>query len=639
MSWQRVASFVLRHPGRTLALALAILVPPTLALPNMRTTFDVLSELPASTDSVQGFQALRGSFGPGQVQPVFVVVRLDSKVWNDDAFEAIDELTVTLEKVPGVADVRSITRPTGGRVPPQQLEALGLGGLTELAEGLPRATRGLERATSGLRRIRDGLEQIRAGIPGQEAGIEQALQGIEAMRDGVDRIRAGMGRIAAGLERAEAGLRRLAERVAEPTLRALRAAWDDLRDATLAKLDPQYPQLARHVGEALALVSGRCPDAEGIGPQPADCPAGRKIDPRYDGLAPTLRGVAEGLDRAADGVRKIDLGMGGLDQGLAQLESGMAESAPQLDQLESGTSLMIGGLDRIIPGLERLRRGLAMGASLVEQAGLIPQPGDEVALTATLVEAFPKLREQLGFFVGDGGRATRLFLFLEDQPYRESSLEASRQIREISQLALRETALEDAELLVTGSAPFFSDVADTAGGDFGTIIWAVILGILLVFILLLRSLIAPVYLMGTVLLSFASTLGLTVIVFQGLFGEIGLVWWLPAFLFVILVALGADYNIFLTGRIREEAGEVDTRSAVGLGLSATGRVITSAGLILAGTFAALLAAPIQGMVEMGFAASVGLLVDTFVVRTLLVPSIAVLLGSANWWPSRRAARP
>jgi RND superfamily putative drug exporter len=154
--------------------------------------------------------------------------------------------------------------------------------------------------------------------------------------------------------------------------------------------------------------------------------------------------------------------------------------------------------------------------------------------------------------------------------------------------------------------------------------------------LLLRSAVAPFYLVATVLLSFASTLGLAVLVFQGILGKDGLVWWLPIFLFVVLVALGADYNIFLMGRIREEAGRMETRRAVIAGLSATGHVITSAGLILAGTFAALLAAPLAGMVQMGFAATAGILVDTFIVRSLMVPSIAMLIGSGSWWPSARA---
>jgi len=107
---------------------------------------------------------------------------------------------------------------------------------------------------------------------------------------------------------------------------------------------------------------------------------------------------------------------------------------------------------------------------------------------------------------------------------------------------------------------------------------------------------------------------------------------------VMLVALGADYNIFLTSRIREEAQKTDTREAVGRGLALTGHVITSAGLILAGTFAALMFAPLKGLIQIGFATTIGILLDTFVVRSLMVPSIAVLLGRWNWWPSKRAQR-
>ena len=132
-------------------------------------------------------------------------------------------------------------------------------------------------------------------------------------------------------------------------------------------------------------------------------------------------------------------------------------------------------------------------------------------------------------------------------------------------------------------------------------------------------------------------MGIATIVFQGVLGHEALVWWLPPFLFVMLVALGADYNIFLTSRIREEARS-DTRNAVGQGLALTGHVITSAGLILAGTFAALMFAPLRGLLQIGFATTVGILLDTFVVRSLLVPSIAVLLGRRNWWPSKRAQR-
>jgi RND superfamily putative drug exporter len=638
MTWQRVAGLVRRHPVRIMVLSMLLLGLPVLALPSLQLSFDLTAELPPESDSVRGLEVLDRSFGEGQVQPVVVILRSDKDVWNDPAFEAIDELTVNLEKVPDVSDVRSVTRPTEGGVSQARLESLGLGGIDDLAEDLPRATRGVARAIEGLRAMRGGLEEIRDSVPAQREGLHRALRGIGAMRDGILRMLEGVTRLEEGLARAENGLRKLADEVALPALQNLQAAWDDLRDATVARADPQYDDLARHVGRALGVVSGRCPDATGIGPQPQDCPAGSPVEPGYDGLRPSLLELAAGVQDARAALGRMEGGLRAIDEGLGRLAEGLGGSDARLDRLEDGVGRMIDGLDRIIPGLERLRKGIAVGMALMEDTGLVPEPGGDMAITASVAAAFPELHRQLAFFIGDGGRATRLFVTLDSSAYAPASLAATRRIREVSRLSLRETSLQDAEVLTTGAAPFFADVADISGDDMGTVVLAVVLGILAVLTLLLRSAVTPLYLVGTVLLSFASTLGLTVLVFQGLLGRPGIVWWLPIFLFVVLVALGADYNIFLVGRIREEAERMPTRRAVVEGLSATGHVITSAGLILAGTFAALLVAPLQGMVQLGFAATVGILVDTFVVRSLLVPSIALLVGPAGWWPSARAAR-
>ncbi|MGH2710457.1 MAG: MMPL family transporter [Actinomycetota bacterium] len=640
MSWEKLAQLVLRAPGRLLAASLVILAIPSVGLLDFRTDYDQVGQLPDESDSVRGFEALSGSFGPGQVQPVIVMARARKTVWTDEAFAAIDLLTLNLEKVPGVAQVRSVTRPTTGGVTQEQLQDIGLGDVGELTEGLPRATEGLGRATDGLSLIREGLKQIRASVPEQRANLEAAQRGVALMRDGLARIIPGIERIIDGIREGSSGLRRLADEAAEPALRAVEAAWMDLKQTgTLARTDPEYADLAKHVGEALGTLTGRCPDATGIGPQPPDCPAGKKIDPEYDGLAPALREVATGADDAAHGLGRIHDGLEEIDDGLARFEDGFRQQPAQLERLETGVTVMIGGLDRIIPGLERLKRGLAAGAALLEETGLIPEPTGDVAVTASLAKAFPKLREQLEFFVGDRDRATRLFVILDQQPYATRSLHAADRIRDIAELSLRETPLLADRVRVTGASPFFADISRVTARDTSVIVLAVTFGVFLVLVLLLRSLVGPFYLVLTVLLSFAATLGLTSFVFQGLLGEHGLVWWLPLFLFVTLVALGADYNIFLMGRIREEAHKGDTRHAVATGLAATGHVITSAGLILAGTFAALLAAPFEGMVQLGFSATMGLLIDTFIVRSLLVPSIAVLAGSASWWPSARSKQP
>ena len=157
--------------------------------------------------------------------------------------------------------------------------------------------------------------------------------------------------------------------------------------------------------------------------------------------------------------------------------------------------------------------------------------------------------------------------------------------------------------------------------------------------LLLRSLIAPLYLMATIAFTYFATLGLAVVVFVVLVGHAGVGPAVPFYLFVFLNALSVDYNIYLMSRIREEARGAPLREATGYALARTGPVITSAGIILAGTFSALMTLPLQDLLQLGFAVAVGVLIDTFITRTLIVPAIVSLVGRWNWWPSRIASCP
>ena len=158
--------------------------------------------------------------------------------------------------------------------------------------------------------------------------------------------------------------------------------------------------------------------------------------------------------------------------------------------------------------------------------------------------------------------------------------------------------------------------------------------ILVILMLLLRSIVAPLLLIGTVVLSFAAALGVSALVFDGVFGFPGADPVVPLFGFVFLVALGVDYNIFLMTRVREESVRHGTRAGVLRGLVVTGGVITSAGLVLAATFAALGVLPILFLAQISFIVAFGVLLDTFLVRSLLVPALAYDIGRAIWWPSK-----
>jgi RND superfamily putative drug exporter len=202
-------------------------------------------------------------------------------------------------------------------------------------------------------------------------------------------------------------------------------------------------------------------------------------------------------------------------------------------------------------------------------------------------------------------------------------------------------AVPGAGAVVGGFTAINVDTSDASDRDQKVIIPTVLGVIAVILALLLRSLLAPVLLVLTVVLSFAATLGLCAVLFTDGFGFPGVDASFPLFAFVFLVALGVDYNIFLMSRVREESVKHGTRKGVLRGLCVTGGVITSAGVVLAATFSALVVLPLVVLIELGLAVALGVLIDTIVVRSLLVPALAYDIGPAIWWPSRlsRADQP
>ncbi|GGU08689.1 MMPL family transporter [Streptomyces coeruleorubidus] len=197
-------------------------------------------------------------------------------------------------------------------------------------------------------------------------------------------------------------------------------------------------------------------------------------------------------------------------------------------------------------------------------------------------------------------------------------------------------AVPDADAQVGGGTAALLDMDEATTHDNMLIIPLVLVVVLLILCVLLRALIAPLLLIGTVILSFTAALGISALAFRYVFDYAGEATDFPLFVFVFLVALGIDYNIFLTTRIREEAGRQGTRPGVVTGLATTGAVITSAGLVLAGTFAALGTLPMVAFAEIGFAVALGVLIDTFIVRSVLVTSLFLDVGPKVWWPHRLA---
>lgn len=378
-----------------------------------------------------------------------------------------------------------------------------------------------------------------------------------------------------------------------------------------------------------------------------------------------IDGIAQSLSDV-DGVSRVDYHSAPSRQlsGLAVQVRGIGDELSTGSGLDKLPTLKTSGellqkLPLQYPGIVQSRNFQQAAANLAEVSVIANQisaisPEDLPVLLVQLQEVTYKLADNLGalasefrleadspftayllntYFSKDKTTA-RVNIVLGSDPYSSGTIDTVALLRDKVDESISTSSLKGHSHYIGGESATRADIMFTNDADFGRVTGLATAGILIVIAILLRSVLAPLYMVITVLLNYGATLGITTWLFLDVLGHASMIYMLPIFIFVILVALGADYNIFLVSRIREEAQKRTTKEAVSRAVANTGGVITACGIILAGTFATLTTAPLQVVLQIGAAIAIGVLIDTFIVRALLVPSLATLLGRWSWWPSR-----
>ena len=338
----------------------------------------------------------------------------------------------------------------------------------------------------------------------------------------------------------------------------------------------------------------------------------------------------------------------------------MSEFAEQLSSFPDEPSIQAASREvrRIVENARTDLRTLSNDSSSQRKRAVVPpkdphtyadaiqQMIDEVkALIKDTSQTGGGLNSALTAFISPDGHTARYLVQTKLNPF---ATEAMNQIREITDAARGphpRPLMKEASISASGVTAMLRDTRAYYGQDINLIIVMTILVVFLILVAILRAVVAPLYLIASVVISYLSALGVGVIVFQFIFGQ-SLTWSIPGLTFIVLVAMGADYNLLLISRLREESPH-GIRSGVIHTVSSTGGVITAAGVIFAASMFGMLFASISTLVQAGFIIGTGLLLDTFLVRTITVPAIAVLVGKWNWWPSkppppaprRRAERP
>jgi putative drug exporter of the RND superfamily len=260
---------------------------------------------------------------------------------------------------------------------------------------------------------------------------------------------------------------------------------------------------------------------------------------------------------------------------------------------------------------------------------------EQPPVAAVLGPSDQPLPLEVGLFTAPGGGAVRYLLVLDSDPLGAEAIDGLRELRERMPELLAAAGLPGAEVSYAGDTALGLSLVDTAAEDLERVAVAVVLVDLLLLIWFLRALVAPLYLLATSVLAVGASLGLTTWFFQDVLGRDGLIFYVPFAAAVLLISLGSDYNIFSVGYIWEEARRRPLPEAVAVAVPRSTRAINAAGITLAASFALVALIPVAPFEELAFAVAVGVLIDAFVVRSLLVPALVSLVGRASGWPGRR----
>lgn len=320
--------------------------------------------------------------------------------------------------------------------------------------------------------------------------------------------------------------------------------------------------------------------------------------------------IVSGLGEIASGQEQLKTGFGGMGGQLEQLSDGLAKSSEGLGEIEEGFGEAEGYLS-----------DLAKDSNLQDAGINIPEQ----------LLASKEFQQVFDIYMSEDGKMTTMDIVLKSSPYAKQSMDRIDEIEKTVKDATKGTKLEQAHVGIGGITSMNRDLESMSNSDYTKTVTFMMIGIVVVLIILLRSLVMPVYIIGSLLLTYYSSLALTEVVFVDILGYPGINWVTPFFGFVILVALGVDYSIFLMDRFSEYK-QLDIKTGIMLAMKNMGTVIISAAVILAGTFAAMLPSGVLSMLQIATVVLSGLLFYALIILPLFVPVLINLLGKANWWP-------
>ncbi|KXZ15011.1 hypothetical protein AXI59_03930 [Bacillus nakamurai] len=683
-AWETAGRFSFKRPLISLAVVALFTVPPIL-LYKGALSYNSLDEIGDKYESVRAFNTISDAFGPGELLPATVVIKNDEKLNTEQHLIDIEKISRELEKTKGVKTVRSATRPTGNGL--NQLFVTNQA--KQLQEGLGQGNTGLKKITDGLDDAAQSLSDSQPQIEESGKSVNQLINGTLSLKSGLSDIGENLDKLQTGVNQNKAGVAKMRQQIEEQKqmlseelgensdlasqtqnalkmvktilpfkneasrqLSDLKKQLDHLPFAQLeasvpaVKDNPYYQEIKSAFAGVQSAVSdvnseitafSKQVDSQKDSLQKAEkqlillSAAQKKVNGQINDMISGLTAIENGLQKVSDGqgtlagqMPRLESAAGELAEGQKKMQTGLGDFSSRLNDLSSG-------LDESVKGLKKVSSGM-MGAN--EYLGELHKASDkEMAGWFVPKHALESSDFQSVFqtYMSDDRKTTELTVVLDNNPYSNTAIQDIQAIKASVQRAIPNTDLKHAVFGVSGVSSMNADLKEVSDSDFKRTALFMLAGIFMILIFMLRSLTMPIYLVASLILTYFASIGVTEYIFTHFFGYPGVNWAVPFFGFVILMALGVDYSIFLMDRFNELRKE-GVEGAMISSMKNMGSVIISAAIILAGTFAAMLPSGVLSLLQIATVVLTGLLMYAIVVLPFFVPVMVKIFGSANWWP-------
>ncbi|MFC0233594.1 MMPL family transporter [Vagococcus entomophilus] len=637
--WDHLSKAALAKPVIVLGLIVIFALPFISIYQNQTLNFNNADEIQDTNSAKKGYLLIQEHFSKGMTAPTTLYIESKTELTNQEDLATLDKLTEYLKKESGVKSVASVTQPSGDRLAQlylnKQLSSV-TAGLTESTKGMETIRSGLQSASAQLKGVdlqtqlqsvqtlADGSNAVASGSTEFSSGVTQYTAGVNTVSSGLGQLQSGNTALANGISQVSAGGTALSEQVKQ-----LQAQVDNLKNVQVQvqTLTEQMPEL----GAVLASSGIRSESLGQLSDYYAQLNSGtaqlatalNQINEQMPNLTSGTASLVDGSKQLSSSGTVLVQSSGQLAEGSAQVNTGVQTLNSQMQGLSGQVTTLTNGLDAAVTGLAQVKTGLnTMQNYLKEMQD--SYLGKEIYIPKQVLKE-NTLKPSYDVYLSKDRKMAKITVVFKEDP---SMLKTAKKLQAIvadTKARLKGTSLEKAKIAFGGQTSETADLENLATSDFKRTAIIMLIGIGIALVFVTQSILQPVTIIATLLIAYIASLSITNVFSNLVLGKALLTWNTPFFSFIMLVALGVDYSIFLMIRYRDNK-QIDKLKAVASIQDACkiiGSVILSAAVILGGTFAALIPSGVTTLIQVALAVMIGLLL--LVIMLPLVTSAVVKL--------------